>query len=849
MKCWLIPPISWQRRNKVAELNLKQITDKLNEAFSGDIRRLIFWYDDNGDFADDVDALELTNAKVYHLEPGNQFKTKLFLEREDTTTNYLIYAPFPKPDIRENHLADTIRYSREFFADRVSLLMLDLGADERCKPTLQKYIKFFGSKQRTQAFFDLDIGTFTPQSIEVGIMSVLCRAKFPSFEEVARVVLTDGELTDNAFLGEFAKYQLLDSFWKHCSIVFGYADEEPTLTKLLLTLFVTYAGKAVHDDLPAAWQPFVSFKSGNAVAFLDGMMNNVNLQERFDQLSEEAARNLNAEKVFSDLGAEPLTECGLFRGVDPIILSWMTDRLLNEDVGAKLNGRSILEICGERKKLHFGSLFRNDYALIENALSILQPGIYRHSSDLAALTRLYTENYYKIDRHYRLFYRSYDALEDHGSYENLHDLIERVYTNDFLNPLAVDFSSALSEAGGETPLEKQWEFYSKRIRYNHDRVAVIISDAMRYEVGVSLFEALEADEKCTASLSAMQSILPSVTRLGMTALLPHRALNVLNEDAAYADGLPTTDLAQREAVLKKEKPQSRTVRFDEIKDMNQADLREIFTGQEVVYIYHDQIDARGDKLKTENEVFVACEEAVEEIVKLIRRLSASANTTHFIVTSDHGFLYRRDKLTESGKISGIMDAGDRYVISEEPIIRDGVCSIPLKIFDSPKDTRVVSFPMGSDLFKAPGSGKNYVHGGCSPQEVIVPLIDVKTEKGKREIRPASIDLLSAYNKITNLVTTLTFTQTEPVSDVVKEAEYRLCFVTDDGEKISNEIVFTADRKDPDISNRIYRHRFSFRNRKYGRDHRYYLIARDASGMEVLRREFVIDLAFTDDYGF
>ena len=27
---------------------------------------------------------------------------------------------------------------------------------------------------------------------------------------------------------------------------------------------------------------------------------------------------------------------------------------------------------------------------------------------------------------------------------------------------------------------------------------------------------------------------------------------------------------------------------------------------------------------------------------------------------------------------------------------------------------LVSFPLGSDLFKAPGSGLNYVHGGCSP---------------------------------------------------------------------------------------------------------------------------------------
>ena len=47
----------------------------------------------------DKDMVTLDNAKVYFLQPDNQFATKLFLERQDTTTNYLIYAPFPKPDV------------------------------------------------------------------------------------------------------------------------------------------------------------------------------------------------------------------------------------------------------------------------------------------------------------------------------------------------------------------------------------------------------------------------------------------------------------------------------------------------------------------------------------------------------------------------------------------------------------------------------------------------------------------------------------------------------------------------------------------------------------------------------
>ncbi|MEE0514283.1 MAG: BREX-1 system phosphatase PglZ type A, partial [Emergencia sp.] len=157
----------------MTQLNLSQITDKLNQEFAGEGRRLIFWYDEKADFAEDIDTLDLANAKVFHLQKDNQFFTKYFLEWEDTETNYLIYAPFAKPPVRENHLADTIHYSKEFFADRASLLALDLGIEEQYKPVLQEYMKFFQSKERVQKFYDLGLVHYDRKNIETGLLSVL----------------------------------------------------------------------------------------------------------------------------------------------------------------------------------------------------------------------------------------------------------------------------------------------------------------------------------------------------------------------------------------------------------------------------------------------------------------------------------------------------------------------------------------------------------------------------------------------------------------------------------------------------------------------------------------------------
>ena len=51
----------------MAELNLKQIVDKLNTEFTGEHRKLVFWYDDARDFAEDIESIDLVYAMVFKL--------------------------------------------------------------------------------------------------------------------------------------------------------------------------------------------------------------------------------------------------------------------------------------------------------------------------------------------------------------------------------------------------------------------------------------------------------------------------------------------------------------------------------------------------------------------------------------------------------------------------------------------------------------------------------------------------------------------------------------------------------------------------------------------------------------
>lgn len=297
-------------------------------------------------------------------------------------------------------------------------------------------------------------------------------------------------------------------------------------------------------------------------------------------------------------------------------------------------------------------------------------------------------------------------------------------------------------------------------------------------------------------------------------------------------------------------------RFERDRSFNSiyiSELKDIFTGQEVVYVYHNQIDARGDKLNTENEVFNACEEAVEEIHTMIKRLT-SANNTRFIVTADHGFIYKRDKLVESDKIGGFDKhnafVGRRYVIANESIQTDGVGVIRLGEVLGNADDRMITVPIGSDVFKVAGGGQNYVHGGASLQEVLIPVLDIKTNKYHTETKAVTIALVSGLSKITNLATNLDFIQTEAVTDVNKETNYKLFFISDDNEKISSENIYVADKKDSDASKRVFRLKFTFKNKKYDKHRKYYLVAYDGkNALEVIRHEVQMDLAFADDFGF
>ena len=163
-------------------------------------------------------------------------------------------------------------------------------------------------------------------------------------------------------------------------------------------------------------------------------------------------------------------------------------------------------------------------------------------------------------------------------------------------------------------------------------------------------------------------------------------------------------------------------------------------------------------------------------------------------------------------------------------------------FDQLKEVHL--FPISTNVFKLAGGGQNFVHGGSSPQEMLVPVLDIKMERGHMDTKNAPIALVSMIQKITNKITVLDFIQSEPVSDIVKAATYKIFFISEDNEKISDEASFFADSRESDTLKRIFRMKFRFKDKKY-----YLVVYDDSTGMESFRHPVIMDLTFMDDYGF
>ena len=837
-------------------MDIKEIQDKLNILLSGTERKIVFWYDDDAAYAEEIDQIELAgDNKVIKLTGSNNFATKLLLEHQDLKTNYLVYAPFARPEDKENSLVDIFYYSEHFYSDKLIQLMGELNIPLECQDEVKLYKKFWAGNN-LQKFKSLEIETYTNESIDLGILCVLAGVKTLSFEEMLRKTILAG-LTDNSIMKKLETQKIDHVFWRFCEKQYGYKDSNPTIQKFLVTMLVTYMDAQMNGNEPKTWKTFVSAKKNDAVVFIKNLMNNDESKEFYDGFASKAAAELNVVGLITQIPLADVVSSDALKEFDDNIIDWIAAKLEEQMLDEKISGMTIPEICETRSKsgYHFSTVYREKYQMLIAAYHVLKEvSLHRYQSTIKESVEDYVGGTYMIDTYYRKFYYYLDRIGMDTNIEKIRDLVENMYTNKYLTDFANKWNQSLTDEEYDAYTEiRQEEFFSHFVRpfmneSGGGRVVVIISDGMRYECARELLDNLELDEKCDAKIDHMLSVLPSETTLGMASLLPNKAIKVDGNLDIFVDGLHCgNSTAERQKILQAAVPKSACYEFDSVMQAKKVEIREMFQDKDLVYIYQNQIDQRGEGMRSDNEVFNACQEAIEEIQTMIRRLTGYISNTRYLITADHGFIYKRDKLPESDKIKmekiTASFKNKRYLLSDEPILNDALVSRCMAYL-SKMNTIFVTTPIGADIIKMPGGGQNYVHGGSSLQEMVVPVIKVNTFKGKQDTGLVNVELSSFHHRVTNIEVKLDFMQMEAVTDTVKPRRLQAFFVDADGAKISFPVPITANIKSADAKDRLIQEKFTLKSGRYSRDQEYFLVIADQDDekKELHRYKFEIDIS-------
>ena len=374
---------------------------------------------------------------------------------------------------------------------------------------------------------------------------------------------------------------------------------------------------------------------------------------------------------------------------------------------------------------------------------------------------------------------------------------------------------------------------------------------------------LTGKKRFKAELATQLGVLPSYTQLGMASLLPHRQLSYQAAEggaAVLADGQSTQGLENRHSILRSVNGIAVTAK--ELMSWSNEQGREQVRHAEVVYIYHDTIDAMGDKAATEEKTFEACRFAVKELKDLVGRVINRLNGSQVLITADHGFLFQQQSLTAhdrtallNSKPSGAIEAKKRYIVGDQ-LPNDENCwhgKLSVTANGDPASSRGAEFllPRGNQRFHFMG-GARFVHGGAMLQEICLPVLTVrelqKAQVASHEKKPVEVLVSNPSIRIVNNIDRVKLIQTEPVGGQFIARQLDIVVVDESGNEVSSRETVTFDSTSSVLDERVREVRLKLIGANFKRTDRYFLMLENVETHTVYGKyDVTIDLAFQDDF--
>lgn len=421
----------------------------------------------------------------------------------------------------------------------------------------------------------------------------------------------------------------------------------------------------------------------------------------------------------------------------------------------------------------------------------------------------YESDYCFIDQYYRQTNETYFGIDPTCE---LFDAVQKVKRgldqnySKLCNRINLEWTRCLKETGGmdEVHMLRQYNFYDEKIKSVQKKVAVIVSDALRYEVAQELIGEL-AKSKHIASLKPAIAMLPSETKYCKPSLLPHRELKLYGkgeeQDMAVDDHILDTT-QKRSEHLQVYRDGAVCVPFETVAEYNQEKNREIFK-HPLVYIFHDVIDKTGHDGNAK-QIVNSCRDAITELKKMIPKIHASYNVTEVYITSDHGFLFNDIMFTDKDKHKieeDCLERSTRYYLTKSKDEVSGVVKFPLNEVSGMVNVGdvMVAVPMSTNRFAAPSGGYMFTHGGAALQELIIPVITSRQERDDNK-QPVGVMILDRRLSMQASRLRFKMLQTEAVSMDMKERPIRVALYHNDVPVTPVKDIL-LDKTDPSLDNR------------------------------------------------
>lgn len=784
--------------------------------------RVLFFFDEQEEHRAEIETMELPGIqKLYWSQNNFYLKTRLHSDLRDEKV--LLYLPIAAPRTNEAYhafpLLGLLLANKELSLDDVGEFMDTYQLQRHQKSLVSKYMRElkrntvrdvcrlvltaanFEEKNLVQGLISafLRFGSVTPWSLLLGKMLALA---MPSQEE---------ELS--RFLNKIEENQLLEVLQQKTHDFFGERLRDLSKDSLLDLLRRVWYNQ-ITQTLPLKNNdPYKALKMDSSTLvnfsqFLQEAERNRRVQEKLDEALNLVKNDIQSNRLIETYGPE----AGF---------AWYPEDMLWELMALELPNLAI-NPAGSIERLENLSLQEGfSQPLAESLQFLIQAarmfekvkGIRSYILDTPDQYILsYTSDWMLVDTAYRKAVRIFrfgdlaaakarldldQVMEDlNTTYEQYVDSMNREWLK-CLSQYRFDYHNVRAP--------KQYDFYHRDVEPYDQKVVVVISDGLRYEAAAELLASLHGDPKNTADIRHQLASIPSKTKIGMAQLLPSRELMFADGSIAI-DGIKTEGIVNRRQILALKNPEATAEQFSALQGKTQEELREIFKNK-VVYVYHDVIDARGDKSVSEDRTFLAVDEAIDDLKKFIKSLHATYNVARVLITADHGFLYNDRRIDEKDKENSpngkVLQNHNRFEISRESADVEMGYKFPLSATTKFREDLFVTIPQSVNRYKLQGVGHQYVHGGGSLQELVVPVIESSRKRQEITKKVAPMLVHRGQLRVVSNILRAQILQSNKVSRFEKEITISVGLYKD-LELVSNEQIITLNSTEEAPSERMHR---------------------------------------------